>query len=62
GTLVIMMLDARAANSVQNTIPNIWSGVINGLLLSDPVSAQFRIIDNITQCFIQSPYLVVNSN
>jgi hypothetical protein len=62
GSLVIMMLDARAANSSEKTIPNIWSGVINGLLLSDPTSAQSRIVTNISQCFIQSPYLVVSSN
>jgi hypothetical protein len=62
GTLVIMMLDVRDAKSSDMTIPNIWSGVMNGLLLSDPVSAQIRIIDNITQCFKQSPYLVVSSN
>jgi len=62
GTLVIMMLDARSANSSEMTIPNIWSGVINGLLVSDPASAQSRIVNNISQCFIQSPYLLVNSN
>jgi hypothetical protein len=62
GTLIIMMLDARAANGTEMTIPNIWSGVMNGILVSDPVAAQFRIIDNITQCFNQSPYLLVSSN
>lgn len=62
GTLVIMMLDARDADNSEMTIPNIWSGVSNGLLVSDPASAQFRIVNNISQCFIQSPYLVVISN
>jgi len=62
GSLVIMMLDARDGDTAEMTIPNIWSGVINGLLVSDPASAQFRIVNNITQCFFQSPYLVVDPN
>ena len=62
GSLVIMMLDARDANNTEMSIPNIWSGVINGLLVSDPALAQSRIVTNISQCFIQSPYLLVNSN
>ena len=62
GTLIIMMLDARDLNGTEKTIPNIWSGVINGLLVTDPASAQFRILDNISQCFVQSSYLVVNSD
>ena len=62
GSLIIMMLDARDVNSSEKTIPNIWSGVMNGLLVNDPAFAHFRILDNISQCFVQSPYLVVNSD
>ena len=62
GTLIIMMLDARDVDNSKKTIPNIWSGVVNGLLVSDPASVESRIVNYISQCFVQSPYLVVNSN
>lgn len=56
GTLLMAMLDLRDPDMVNETLPVMWLGGLNGVL-SSPATAQTRIVNGIDQAFEQSPYL-----
>ena len=57
GTLFINMFDPQQPGTEEEQIPNVWVGVINGLLEGSQSGLQTRIREGIDQAFDQSPYL-----
>jgi len=55
GTVTVAITTPKAAGN--NTLPVAWLGVLNGLLEGSDASIDERIVTNINQMFIQSPYL-----
>ncbi len=55
GTIFMQMIDHAAADSVQEKVPTVWIGALNGLVEGDAVEE--RILSGIDQAFAQSPYL-----
>lgn len=56
GTLMIQMINASDMG-VNNNVPVVWVGVINGLLEGSTENISNRLIQTIDQVFKQSPYL-----
>ena len=57
GTVVLDMIDVDGADEVEETVPIIWNGLINGLVTGSDASVEARIRTNINQAFDQSQYL-----
>jgi hypothetical protein len=57
GTLIVDMVNPSEADPVEQTFPNYWRGVVNGVLDDVESSKVRRFTDSINQLFIQSPYL-----
>lgn len=57
GSLYVVLSDPNNPDEIDNEIPVAWAGVINGLLLGSEQGARQRIENNISQMFLQSPYL-----
>lgn len=58
GTLMIQM--ANTANvGVNNNVPVVWLGIVNGLLEGDSENINLRLSGSIDQAFDQSPYLII---
>lgn len=55
GTVVVSITAPKLAGN--NTLPVAWVGILNGLLEGGDASISDRIVTNINQMFIQSPYL-----
>ena len=54
GTLAMVMLDTRHANTTAKRVPILWAGAVNGVLTSTSLQGALNGID---QAFAQSPYL-----
>jgi hypothetical protein len=57
GTLVMEMVDVSRVDPVEEKIPVIWAGLINGATGGSSSSMEERIYKGITNCFNQSDYL-----
>jgi uncharacterized sodium:solute symporter family permease YidK len=55
---MIQMAYPDGADLVNQTIPVVWTGLLNGLLDGTTASTQNRIVSGIDQCFEQSPYII----
>ncbi len=56
GTLLISLIDVNNPDTQMETLPIIWVAAASGILSSAGVS-ETRLVTNIRQAFIQSPYL-----
>lgn len=57
GTILMQMVDSKAATPAGENVPVLWSGVVNGLAEGSTTSINSRIQTTIDQAFVQSPYL-----
>jgi len=57
GTLIVDMVDTNKPDAGNQTYPNYWRGIVNGVLDDVESSKVKRFTDSINQLFIQSPYL-----
>jgi hypothetical protein len=57
GTVFMQMIDPSLADSIQEKVPTIWLGALNGIVEGTPSEIQQRIVGGINQAFLQSPYL-----
>lgn len=57
GSVVIEMLDTKNAVPDSKRIPVLWTGIADGILSGSSTSILNRAIQEINQCFAQSPYL-----
>ena len=55
GTLTIGMTNPNTAAA--NTLPVVWTGILNGLMEGSETDVRSRITNSINQMFTQSPYL-----
>jgi len=60
GTLLIQMVDPNEPDDIDDTIPVVWLGLVNGLTQGSTTSIIARANRGIDQVFAQSPYLDVN--
>jgi hypothetical protein len=51
------MFDPNDPNRNDQTIPALWSGIMNGLASKNALTTSSRIVRDIGQAFTQSPYL-----
>ena len=58
GTVLIEMSYPQGADYENNTIPVVWTGIINGLVDDSNASINNRINESIDQAFEQSPYII----
>jgi len=58
GSLFLLMLDLRHDEETE-TVPALWVAGISGLLAGTPSSINSRLVRNIDEAFVQSPYLRV---
>jgi len=56
GTILITMLDRRAADATRQSIPLLWAAGIDGVV-TNTASTTERALTGIDQAFAQSPYL-----
>jgi hypothetical protein len=55
GTLVVQMIDMKSPQIGQDTLRVVWIGAINGVMQNAQTNT--RITNDISQLFLQSPYL-----
>lgn len=60
GTVLMEMAYPAGSNFENETIPVVWTGLVNGLLEGSNAEIEYRIQNGIDQCFTQSPYLQPN--
>lgn len=58
GTLLIDIVDKNGIDPVEEFIPIVWTGAMNGALSDNRNDVKTRIENGIDKCFEQSPYLI----
>lgn len=61
GSLYVLLADPQNTDILDDEIPVVWTGVLNGLLRGSNEGIAQRLEFNISQMFTQSPYLKLPS-
>ena len=60
GSLILTMVDARAARADVQLVPIAWTAILQGIV-EDQIANTTRAVQGIDQAFVQSPYLAAGT-